>query len=173
MHYGPNSVHSRSSYQFGFLFQFVFGRLGFVLFCFVWGVFWKNGKIVPCAHTQGTLRDHCLQEYSVLRVDHQTVFLTNLQKTDKNLNDRVNKDHHVLCFTDLRIVVFSLKLTSFGCWLPLAYIKFFGHRFRIEQWFGLVPAFKEDIMGEDIKLISLHILKKEKPSHGRTLFFRK
>lgn len=156
----------------GFSFSLFLGDWDLFCFALYEGFFWKNGKIVPCTHTQGTLRDHCLQEYSVLRVDHQTVW-TNLQKADKNLNDRVNKDHHVLCFTDLRIVVFSLKLTSFGCRLPLAYIKFFGHRFRIEQWFGLVPAFKEDIMGEDVKLISLHILKKEKPSHGRTLFFRK
>lgn len=65
-------------------------------------------------------------------------------------------------------------LASIG--LPVARrsdIKFFGLKFRIEQLFGLVWVFKEDIIEEDAKLISLHILKKEKPSHGRTLFFRK
>lgn len=55
----------------------------------------------------------------------------------------------------------------------ISHIKFFGLTFGMGQLFGLAWVFKEGIIEKDVKLISLHILKKEKPTHGRTLFFRK
>jgi len=84
-----------------------------------------------------------------LRVDHQTGFAADLQKTGKNKKDKVNKNHNILGFTDLRSVVFRVELkthlsmlASIG--LPVVRIcdiNFFGNRFGTGQLSGLIWGF--------------------------------
>lgn len=68
----------------GFFFSLFLGDWDLFCFALYEGFFWKNGKIATCTHTQGTLTEHCLQEYLILRVDHQIGSSTDLQRTDKN-----------------------------------------------------------------------------------------